>query len=176
MTDNFNRRDVLRAAVAGAAVYGTGSAAHAQSTWPTKPVTMIVPFPAGGGTDAFARPLFAAMTKNTGKQFVSRIADSLGGGGHARRPRSDRQTGRRVRMRQDIVLQGCAPVSPPAQGLPARVTSPCPLLNGTRSARDSGRRGIAQARTPISAQTPPHCGGSTAGTMAHRKRNRPVRP
>ena len=59
MTDNFNRRDVLRAAVAGAAVYGTGSAAHAQSTWPNKPVTMIVPFPAGGGTDAFARPMAA---------------------------------------------------------------------------------------------------------------------
>ena len=78
MTDNFNRRDVLRAAVAGAAVFGTGTAAYAQSTWPTKPVTMIVPFPAGGGTDAFARPLAAQFSKSTGKTLV---IDNRGGAG-----------------------------------------------------------------------------------------------
>ncbi|HEX5687047.1 MAG TPA: tripartite tricarboxylate transporter substrate binding protein [Ideonella sp.] len=48
------------------------------SGWPTKPVTLIVPFPAGGGTDAFARPLTAVMTKQTGKQF---IIDNKGGAG-----------------------------------------------------------------------------------------------
>jgi tripartite-type tricarboxylate transporter receptor subunit TctC len=37
-----------------------------------------VPFPPGGGTDACARPLFAAMTKNTGRQFV---IDNKGGAG-----------------------------------------------------------------------------------------------
>jgi tripartite-type tricarboxylate transporter receptor subunit TctC len=47
-------------------------------TWPTKPVTIVVPFPAGGGTDAFARPLFSVMGKNTGKQFV---IDNKGGAG-----------------------------------------------------------------------------------------------
>lgn len=46
--------------------------------WPTKPVTIVVPFPPGGGTDAFARPLFAAMTKNMGRQFV---IDNKGGAG-----------------------------------------------------------------------------------------------
>lgn len=52
---------------------------HAQgSGWPTKPVTIVVPFPPGGGTDAFARPLFAAMTKNVGRQF---IIDNKGGAG-----------------------------------------------------------------------------------------------
>ncbi len=51
---------------------------HAQSGWPTKPVNVIVPFPPGGGTDAFARPLFAMMSKNTGKQFV---IDNKGGAG-----------------------------------------------------------------------------------------------
>ena len=78
MTDNFNRRDVLRAAVAGAAVFGTGTAAYAQSTWPTKPVTMIVPFPAGGGTDAFARPMAAQFTRLAGKSLV---IDNRGGAG-----------------------------------------------------------------------------------------------
>jgi tripartite-type tricarboxylate transporter receptor subunit TctC len=46
--------------------------------WPSKPITFIVPFPAGGGTDAFARPLSAQLTKNLGKQI---LIDNRGGAG-----------------------------------------------------------------------------------------------
>ncbi len=46
--------------------------------WPNRPVTVVVPFPAGGGTDAFARPLTAVLSKNTGKQFLN---DNRGGAG-----------------------------------------------------------------------------------------------
>ncbi len=53
-------------------------ATNAQATWPSKPVTIVVPFPAGGGTDAFARPLTASLSKSTGKQF---IIDNRGGAG-----------------------------------------------------------------------------------------------
>ena len=53
-------------------------ASGASAGWPTKPVTVIVPFPAGGGTDAFARPLFAQLSKQLGKQFV---IDNKGGAG-----------------------------------------------------------------------------------------------
>jgi tripartite-type tricarboxylate transporter receptor subunit TctC len=46
--------------------------------WPNKPITFIVPFPAGGGTDVFARPLSAQLTKQLGKQI---IIDNRGGAG-----------------------------------------------------------------------------------------------
>jgi tripartite-type tricarboxylate transporter receptor subunit TctC len=69
------RRTLLLAAALALA----GPLAMAQgSNWPTKPVTIVVPFPAGGGTDAFARPLFAHLTKALGKQF---IIDNKGGAG-----------------------------------------------------------------------------------------------
>jgi tripartite-type tricarboxylate transporter receptor subunit TctC len=53
------------------------SSAYAQ-TWPTKPVRLIVPFPAGGGTDAFARPLAAKLSQALGQQFY---IDNRGGAG-----------------------------------------------------------------------------------------------
>jgi tripartite-type tricarboxylate transporter receptor subunit TctC len=71
------RRDVLRVAAIGAAA-GSFSFARAQQAWPTRPVTIIVPFPAGGGTDAFARPLAAQFARQTGKQLV---IDNRGGAG-----------------------------------------------------------------------------------------------
>ena len=78
MTLQITRRRALVVGAAGAA----GMSApwvHAQgSGWPNKPVTVIVPFPPGGGTDAFARPLFAMMGKNLGRQFV---IDNKGGAG-----------------------------------------------------------------------------------------------
>ena len=72
---------LLRAALGLAMSAGLLAAspwAQAQSAWPTKPITIIVPFPAGGGTDAFARPLTAVLTKNLGKQV---IIDNKGGAG-----------------------------------------------------------------------------------------------
>jgi tripartite-type tricarboxylate transporter receptor subunit TctC len=54
-----------------------GGLAIAQE-WPTKPITFLNPFPAGGGTDAFARPLAAQLTKQLGKQV---IIDNRGGAG-----------------------------------------------------------------------------------------------
>jgi tripartite-type tricarboxylate transporter receptor subunit TctC len=76
MKQSLNRRDVLCAAAAGA--FSLAPFAHAQSGWPAKPVVMVVPFPAGGGTDAFARPLSAQFAKQTGKQL---IIDNKGGAG-----------------------------------------------------------------------------------------------
>ena len=73
MTHSTRRQILIGGAVALAAPW-----AGAQAGWPTKPVTVVVPFPPGGGTDAFARPLFAVMARNTGKQF---LIDNKGGAG-----------------------------------------------------------------------------------------------
>ena len=76
MNSLIQRRAVLHAAMAGAATCVLP--ARAQTAWPAKPVTLIVPFPAGGGTDAFARPMAAQFARLTGKQL---IIDNRGGAG-----------------------------------------------------------------------------------------------
>jgi len=52
-------------------------AAHAQG-WPSKPVIFLNPFPAGGGTDTFARPIAAKLTQSLGQ---STLIENQGGAG-----------------------------------------------------------------------------------------------
>lgn len=65
----------LRAPVAGLAALAAGflslspGAALAQA-WPNRPVTFIVPFPAGGNTDTMARLLSQKLTEKFGQSFV----------------------------------------------------------------------------------------------------------
>lgn len=76
---NMQRRSLLQwAAATSIAPMLPMAPVWAQANWPTKPVSMVVPFPAGGGTDAFARPLSAIFAKQTGKQL---IIDNRGGAG-----------------------------------------------------------------------------------------------
>jgi tripartite-type tricarboxylate transporter receptor subunit TctC len=51
----------------------------AQAQYPTRPVTMIVPFPPGGVADIVGRPLAAAMEKTLGQPVV--IVNRTGAGG-----------------------------------------------------------------------------------------------
>ncbi len=53
--------------------------AQAQSDWPNKPIKWINPFPAGGGTDAFARPMAAKLTALLGQNVL--IENLAGAGG-----------------------------------------------------------------------------------------------
>ncbi|MBP0466186.1 tripartite tricarboxylate transporter substrate binding protein [Roseomonas sp. PWR1] len=55
-------------ALAGA--MGLPAAARAQESWPSRPVTLVVPWAAGGSTDAVARILAQRLTQDTGRSFV----------------------------------------------------------------------------------------------------------
>ena len=61
-----------------AVVSAVAGKAQAQ-TWPDKPITFVVPFAAGGGTDAFARPLAAQLDAQLGKRVL--IENRAGAGG-----------------------------------------------------------------------------------------------
>ncbi|WP_427911398.1 Bug family tripartite tricarboxylate transporter substrate binding protein [Ramlibacter sp. MMS24-I3-19] len=67
-----------RAAVAFAAASLAASAAFAQS-WPSKPIRLIVPFPAGGGTDIITREVANKLT-TSGYNFV--VDNKPGSGGN----------------------------------------------------------------------------------------------
>jgi tripartite-type tricarboxylate transporter receptor subunit TctC len=72
----LSRRRLLQSA-AGAALLASPWV-HAQSDWPNRPISFVVPFPSGGGTDAFARPLTAVLTRQLGHQV---LIDNRGGAG-----------------------------------------------------------------------------------------------
>ncbi|MET0708218.1 MAG: tripartite tricarboxylate transporter substrate-binding protein, partial [Tardiphaga sp.] len=70
-------RTAMLAALAGLAL---GQQALAQaSAWPQKPITFIVPFAAGGGTDAFARPLAQQLDIQLGRRVL--LENRAGAGG-----------------------------------------------------------------------------------------------
>ncbi len=64
--------------LAAAGLFAICSAATAQ-TWPSKPITFVVPFPAGGGTDAFARPLAAQLETQIGQRIIIENRGGAGG-------------------------------------------------------------------------------------------------
>jgi tripartite-type tricarboxylate transporter receptor subunit TctC len=67
----------LKTLMLAAALTATGFSAFA--AWPERPITMIVPWAAGGGTDAVARILAAGLEKELGKPV--NVVNRTGGGG-----------------------------------------------------------------------------------------------
>jgi tripartite-type tricarboxylate transporter receptor subunit TctC len=65
--------------LAALASLSVGAAPALAQSWPQKPIMLIVPFAAGGGTDAFARPLAAQLDQQLGARVL--IENRAGGGG-----------------------------------------------------------------------------------------------
>ena len=72
----MNRRSTLLAALLLSAALG----ATAQGSWPTRSITMIVPFPPGGLADLVARPVAEAMSRELGQPVVIENKAGAGGG------------------------------------------------------------------------------------------------
>lgn len=79
MTTSLQRvRRALVLATAGAALAAPFGAAHAQA-YPSRPITLIVPWPAGGSTDRHHRALAEIASKHLGQQII--IENKPGAGG-----------------------------------------------------------------------------------------------
>ena len=88
----FTRRTALQlAALALASVAG---AAHAQA-WPSKPVSLVVPFPAGGTTDVLARALAERLSPAIGQPVIVENKPGAGatiGADHVAKAKADGHT------------------------------------------------------------------------------------
>jgi tripartite-type tricarboxylate transporter receptor subunit TctC len=71
---------LLAAAAAALAAVIFGNLPASAQSWPTRPVTMIVPFAAGGATDAIARALAQRLSEGLGQQVVVENRAGAGGG------------------------------------------------------------------------------------------------
>src|SRR5918994_2471341 len=70
-------KTLIGTALAGA--LGIAGAASAQ-TFPTRPMTLVIPFAAGGPTDVLGRVMAEAMSKSLGQQVVVENVGGAGGG------------------------------------------------------------------------------------------------
>ena len=74
----FTLHKSLLSLALGAALIAAGASTFAQ-TYPAKPVSVVVPFAAGGPTDVVARALADVMTKNLGQSVI--VDNRAGAGG-----------------------------------------------------------------------------------------------
>ena len=66
----------LGAGAVAALPFASPAIIKAQANWPDRPVRIVVPFAAGGGTDALARPWAEKLSQVFKQQFV---IDNRGG-------------------------------------------------------------------------------------------------
>lgn len=82
----MNRRNVIQLAGAGM-LAALPALAKAAGAFPTRPVKIIVPFAAGGGTDILARTVAEELHEVWAQPVV---VENKPGGGRCSRPRSSR--------------------------------------------------------------------------------------
>jgi tripartite-type tricarboxylate transporter receptor subunit TctC len=86
---------MVRRSALAALLLSLASLAFAQAPYPSKPVTMIVPFPPGGLADLVGRPVAEAMSRNLGQPVVIENKGGAGGGigmGHVAKAAPDGYT------------------------------------------------------------------------------------
>jgi tripartite-type tricarboxylate transporter receptor subunit TctC len=76
----MNRRRTIAATLTALAACGVLTAAHAQSDYPSKTITLVVGYPPGGSTDLTARIIGPELAKRLGQTVV---VENIGGAGGA---------------------------------------------------------------------------------------------
>jgi len=66
-------------ALGGGGLVGFGARSAKADTWPSRPVTIIMPFAAGSGTDSMARALATEFTEKLGGRFIVENRPGAGG-------------------------------------------------------------------------------------------------
>jgi len=66
----MTRKFAIKSIVSSLLLCGCVTYAAAQGSWPTRAITMIVPFPPGGLADLVARPVAEAMSRDLGQPVV----------------------------------------------------------------------------------------------------------
>src|SRR4030095_6296799 len=74
--DAMRRRDFIKVIASMAAAWPTGARAQA---YPSRPITMVIPFAAGGGFDVVGRILAARMSEILGQQVIIENATGAAG-------------------------------------------------------------------------------------------------
>src|SRR5262245_47289115 len=69
---------MIKSLIAAALACIVASPVVAQTNWPTRPVTLVVPFPAGGPVDLVARIFAQRLSEKLGQQIVT---ENIGGAG-----------------------------------------------------------------------------------------------
>jgi tripartite-type tricarboxylate transporter receptor subunit TctC len=74
------RNAALSIALAGMALCGlSGPMAHAESAWPSQPIRLIVPYPAGGPVDGLARVIAPQLGQALGQPIIVENRSGAGG-------------------------------------------------------------------------------------------------
>lgn len=114
-----------------AAAMTLGGAAQAQNNYPERPITMIVPFAAGGPTDVIARIVGDHMSKTLGQQIIVENVAGAGGTTGSARAAAATADGYTLVMGH-MGTHGAAPaLYPKLKYSPAKDFSPIGLAAGT---------------------------------------------
>lgn len=79
MSHRIDRRGLIKGAAAAGAAGLIAAPAIAQAKWPARPITLVCPWGAGGGTDATARIVAAMLEKSLGQPV--NVVNRTGGSG-----------------------------------------------------------------------------------------------
>lgn len=103
--------------LAAAAVALAASSLHAQDAYPTKPITMIAPFPPGGVADIVGRPLAASMEKTLKHPVL--VVNRSGAGGAVGTTAAAKAAPDGYTILMSLSSISIFPVSDPINGRPA---------------------------------------------------------